>query len=129
MFTTEQISQAHSKVKSGADFPAYIRNLKALGVLYYETFVHDGHAVYYGTGGFKTASQPKYEPVAVAGTLNLPQFKADLKLHQQGGTDYATFISHCAQHGIVKWAMDLEKMTCTYFDAAGNEVLTEQVPG
>ena len=33
MFTLEQIKLAHSKVKSGADFPAYIKELKALGVI------------------------------------------------------------------------------------------------
>jgi hypothetical protein len=30
MFTIEQIDQAHSKVKSGADFPKYIQDLKNL---------------------------------------------------------------------------------------------------
>jgi hypothetical protein len=35
MFTIEQIKQAHVKVKSGADFPAYIKYLKQLGVRYY----------------------------------------------------------------------------------------------
>ncbi len=28
MFTVEQIKTAHSKVKSGADFPAYIQDIK-----------------------------------------------------------------------------------------------------
>ncbi|MGB4398918.1 MAG: DUF1398 family protein [Daejeonella sp.] len=36
MFTAEQIKAAHSKVKSGADFPAYIQDIKALGVTGYE---------------------------------------------------------------------------------------------
>ncbi|MGF7024877.1 MULTISPECIES: DUF1398 domain-containing protein [Sphingobacterium] len=31
MFTIEQIEAAHSNVKSGADFPAYIRDIKKLG--------------------------------------------------------------------------------------------------
>ena len=43
MFTQEQISSSHSKVKSGAGFPAYINELKQLGVTHYETFVADGH--------------------------------------------------------------------------------------
>lgn len=34
MFTVEQIKTAHSKVKSGADFPAYIQDIKKLGVTY-----------------------------------------------------------------------------------------------
>ena len=36
MFTVEQIKAAHSKVQSGADFPAYIREIKELGVTHYE---------------------------------------------------------------------------------------------
>jgi hypothetical protein len=35
MFTVEQIRAAHNKVKSGADFPAYIQEIKALGVSQY----------------------------------------------------------------------------------------------
>lgn len=36
MFTVEQIKQSQSKVKSGADFPAYIQHLKKLDITYYE---------------------------------------------------------------------------------------------
>jgi hypothetical protein len=32
MFTIEQIKQAHNKVKSGADFPKYIQEIKKLGM-------------------------------------------------------------------------------------------------
>ena len=38
MFIVEQIKKAYRKVKSGADFPVYIQDLKKLGVKYYETF-------------------------------------------------------------------------------------------
>ena len=48
MFTIEQIKTAHAKVKSGADFPAYIREIKQLGVAAYETWVTDGHTEYKG---------------------------------------------------------------------------------
>jgi hypothetical protein len=58
MFTTQQISAAHSKVKSGADFPAYIREIKTLGVTYYETFVADGHIDYYGANNYKATTPP-----------------------------------------------------------------------
>ncbi len=53
MFAIEQINTAHSKVKSGADFPAYIQDLKKIGVQAYESFVSDGHTVYYGQVIFK----------------------------------------------------------------------------
>lgn len=32
MFTAEQLTEAHSKVKSGADFPKYMQKIKGLSV-------------------------------------------------------------------------------------------------
>jgi len=128
MFTVEQIKAAHSKVKSGADFPAYIQDIKKLGVTFYETFVTDGHTDYYGANDYKTTSPAKYGALTIAETLNADQFKADLKEHQQGKTDYLTFIGMCARFGIEKWEVCMEKMNCTYYDKAGNEILVEQIP-
>ena len=128
MFTVEQIKAAHSKVKSGADFPAYIQDIKKLGVTFYETFVTDGHTDYYGENDYKTSSPARHEPLTIAITANTEQFKVDLKAHQQGKTDYQTFIRMCASFGIEKWAVCMDKMTCTYYDNAENEILTEQIP-
>ncbi|GAA4470443.1 DUF1398 family protein [Nemorincola caseinilytica] len=128
MFTIDQIKQAHSKVRSGADFPAYIRELKLLGVTRYESYVADGHTDYYGSADHMASSLPKYETLAVADIANAAQFKTDLKTHQQGGTDYPTFCSDSAKGGIEKWIVDLQQMTCTYYDKQGNEVLVEQIP-
>lgn len=129
MFTTEQISEAHSKVKSGADFPAYIKDIRALGVTCYETYVGDGHTDYYGADNYKIISPAKYEPMSIAAATVPEQFKAGLKAHQQGKTDYAAFITLCAQTGIEKWTVCMEKMTCTYYDRSGNEILVETIPG
>ena len=128
LFTVEQIKAAHSKVRSGADFPAYIQDIKEIGVTFYETFVKDGHTDYYGANDYRTTSPAKYELLTIAETSNSEQFKADLKAHQQGKTDYLTFIGMCATFGIAKWAVCMNKMTCTYYDKAGNEILVEQIP-
>jgi uncharacterized protein YbcV (DUF1398 family) len=128
MFTIEAIKAAHSKVKSGADFPSYIQEIKALGVTFYETYVTDGHTDYYGTNDFKTTASAKYDALPIAEECNKSQFLIDLKEHQQGKSDYATFIGLSAKHGIEKWAVCMDKMTCTYFDIAGNEVLVEAIP-
>lgn len=128
MFTIEQIKEAHGKVKSGADFPSYIQDLKKLGVTYYETFVVDGHTDYYGVNDYKIISPAKYEMLTVAEKSNEEQFKTDLKIHQDGKTDYPTFCSDCAKSGIEKWAVCMEKMTCTYYDKAGKEMLVEEIP-
>jgi len=128
MFTLEQIKVAHSKVKSGADFPAYIQNLKKLGVTSYETFVADGHSEYNGINNYKISSTSIYAMLSITHSSAPEQFKADLKAHQQGKTDYPTFCNDCAKSGIEKWVVCLQKMTCTYYDKAGNEILTEQIP-
>lgn len=128
MFTTEQIKTAHSKVKSGADFPSYIKEIKTLGVTYYETHVTDGHTDYHGLNDYKTSSEAKYDVLTIAETVNKEQFKLDLKAHQQGKTDYPTFTKMCAVFGIEKWNVCMDKMTCTYYDKAGNEILVEPIP-
>ena len=128
MFTIDQIKAAHSKVKSGADFPVYIQELKMLGVKYYETFVADGHTVYYGANAHKTTSPAKYKISEVTETTNKEQFKADLKAHQDGKTDYPTFCNDAAKLGIEKWTVCMDEMTCTYYDKSGNKILIEVIP-
>ncbi len=54
MFTVAQIEQALQKVKSGADFPKYIQEIKAMGVLSFETWVKDSDTVYEGANGYRT---------------------------------------------------------------------------
>lgn len=128
MFTVEQIIAAHSKVKSGADFPSYIAEIKALGVTHYEAYVTDGHTDYHG-GSEHTATVPaKYEPITIADSPNTEKFKAELLAHQQGKTDYLTFIKMCAETGIEKWEISMDKMSCTYFDKSGNVILGERIP-
>jgi uncharacterized protein YbcV (DUF1398 family) len=128
MFTIEQIKAAHSKVKSGADFPNYIKDLVKLGVIYYETYISDGHTNYFGKGDHKISSAPNYDQLIIDGQSDAEQFKIDLKAHQQGKTEYSTFCIDCAKSGIEKWAVFMDKMTCTYYDKAGNELLVELIP-
>lgn len=128
MFTIEQIKAAHHKVKSGANFPTYIQDLKKLGVLYYETFVNDGHTDYYGGNNYKTSSPVMYETISIKNVSDADQFKASLKAHQQGSTNYPTFCNDCANSGVEKWEVSIPQLTCTYFDKEGNVVLTEEIP-
>ena len=128
MFTIDQIQAAHSKVKSGADFPAYVQDLIQLGVSGYETYVSDGHTVYYGKNPFSIRSGAKYEALLIAGQSNKAQFLKDLNAHQQGKTSFPVFCNDCAKSGIEKWIVDMNKMTCTYYDKAGEEMLVETIP-
>jgi uncharacterized protein YbcV (DUF1398 family) len=129
MFTIVDIKTAHAKVKSGADYPAYVQDLIKLGVAGYETFVHDNHTEYFGTDGIKAGSLPSGEELAIANQADKETFLNDLKAHQQGKTDYPRFRKDCAKSGVDKWTADLSKMTCTYFDKSGKSLLVEKIPG
>jgi len=127
-FTVEQIKAAHDKVRSGADFPAYIQEIKGMGVTHYETYVADGHTDYHGINDHTAKVPAKYIALTIADSPNYEDFKAELMAHQQGKTDFLTFIKMCATFGIEKWEISMDRMTCTYFDKAGNEILVEQIP-
>jgi len=128
MFTLQQIHDAHSKVKSGADFPQYMQDIMALGVASFETFVFDNHTNYFGKGNFKISSEGFSETLVIANESNIEQFKSDLKIHQQGKTDYMTFLNDCAKSGVEKWIVVMDTMTCSYYDKAGNEMVVETIP-
>lgn len=127
-FTIDQIKAVHAKVKSGADFPNYVQDLIKLGIIHYDTYVHDGHTRYFGNEDHQVQSEPKYPALIIPSAGNSEQFKYYLKIHQQGQTDYPTFCRHAAETGVEKWTVDTVAMTCTYFDKAGNTMLVEQVP-
>ena len=128
MFTVEQIEKAHEKVKSGADFPKYIQEIKQMGVSAFETWVNDSHTVYFGKDDFQTKSLAQYENLTIADTSDGVKFIRYLKSHQQGETNYVTFCNHCAETGIEKWFVSLDEMTCAYYDKAGNKIVLEQIP-
>mgnify|MGYP004450304759 CR=1 FL=1 len=128
MFTVLQIQDAHSKVESGADFPKYIQDIKALGVEAFETFVADSHTDYFGKNNYKTSSLAVYDTLNISEESNKERFIACIKAHQKGATDYVTFCKDCADNGIEKWIVDLGKMTCIYYDKKGNEILVENIP-
>ncbi len=129
MFTIQQIQEAHSKVKSGADFPAYIQDLKTLGVQRFTTYVIDSHSEYLGVNNYKTSSTALYADLNIADISNKEQFIHYLKIHQQGQTNYQTFCMHCAETGIEKWVVDINNHSCVYYDKAGHEILAEMIPG
>ncbi|MXN92025.1 DUF1398 domain-containing protein [Flavobacterium sp. Sd200] len=127
MFTIDQIKAVHSKVKSGADFPQYVQDIKALGVVSYNQYVADGRTVYNGQDHIAEAPA-KYQPFTIASTGNKERLAHHLKIHQAGETDYLTFCRHAAEDGVEKWTVDTEKMTCTYYDLAGNVLIEEVIP-
>ncbi len=127
MFTLEEIASLHQKVKTGADFPQYARDLIDIGVTGYDTFVSDGHAKYFGNPTVLT-SPPKYTPLEIAKMMNKEHFIERLRLHQSWGSDYMTFCQDCASSGVEKWTLDMVARTCTYYDRNGETLIVEHFP-
>jgi uncharacterized protein YbcV (DUF1398 family) len=128
MFTIDQIGAVHAKVKSGADFPGYVRDLIRLGVVRYETYVTDGHTLYLGEDALTLSSPAKYTPLQISSVADKYTFKEKLKAHQEGKSDYLTFCSETASCGVKKWIVRMDTFTCTYYDSLDNALLVEQIP-
>ena len=128
MFTLDQIHQASAKVKSGADFPRFVIDLKSLGITHYENFVIDGHTKYYGWNNFSVEDKAKYEPFNVSDESSAVNLKHAITIHQQGQTDYLTFCRQAAEAGVEKWTTHMIEMTVTYFDKQEKILVSEPIP-
>ncbi|MDQ0475654.1 MULTISPECIES: DUF1398 domain-containing protein [Chryseobacterium] len=124
-FTSEQIHEAQTE--SGNIFPVLIRQLKLLGVVNFITFVTDGHTDYFDDEKESITSEATHD-LLISENTNAEKFLERLKLHQNGGTNFQTFCQDCAENGIDCWIVDLQKMTCTYYDKSGKEILVEKIP-
>lgn len=128
MFTITQIQDASKKVKSGADFPRLVQDLKAIGVTYYENHVADGRTNYFGTNNFTIDGAAKYPALTVSDKGSSDKLKQAISIHQQGQTDYMTFCKQAAEAGVEKWRTSMTEMTVTYLDKSNNELTVEPIP-
>ena len=128
MFTLEQIRQAFGKVKSGADFPQFVQDLKEIGVTRYDNFVSDGRTKYYGINGFTLEGESKYPKMEVNDISSSEKLKHAISIHQQGQTDYATFCQQASDAGVEKWTTHMIEMTVTYLDKKENKLTVEPIP-
>ncbi len=128
MFTLDQIHNAFAKVKSGADFPQYVQDLKGIGVTHYDNFVSDGRTKYYGQEEFSIDGGSKYSEMEVNENSSAGNIRQSILIHQQGQTDYPTFCKQAADAGVEKWTTHMIEMTVTYFDKKGRKLIVESIP-
>jgi uncharacterized protein YbcV (DUF1398 family) len=127
MFTIEQIDDLHARLGSARTFPEYVRALKALGVELCDSCLCDGHSEYFGQGGHKAVSPPVHEVLPVAATSQRETFLQHLGRHERRETSYLEMSRGLAQSGIEKWTVDMGRMTMTFYDMAGGEMLVEEI--
>lgn len=129
MFTIENIQTAESKIKTGADFPQFIKEIKELGVKRNDVYVSSGLSIYFDDEDNALQVSPEgYPALSINDESSAGKLEHALKIHQQGETDYFTFCKQAADAGVEKWVTDLEEMSCTYLDAEGNELVKEIIP-
>ncbi|WP_224489515.1 DUF1398 domain-containing protein [Robertkochia flava] len=128
MFSTDQIQEAFSKVKSGSDFPQFVQELRNIGVTHYDNYVSDGRTTYYGLNNFSLDAMPKYPKLPVNEQSSSDRLKHAISIHQQGQTDYSTFCEQAAEAGVEKWTTHMKEMTVTYLDKKGRKLLIEPIP-
>src|SRR5579872_7079886 len=127
MFTLEQIDDLHAQLGSAKTFPEYVRALKAIGVERADSYLADGHSEYFGQNGHRVVSPPVHEVLPVAETGQRESFLEHLKRHERSETTYLEMSRGLAQSGIEKWTIDTARMTMTFYDKAGKEMLVEQI--
>ncbi len=125
MFTIEQIDDLHARLGSAKTLPEYVRALKALGVERYDSYLADGHSEYFGQGGHRIVSPPVHEVLPVAETGQRETFLQQLGRHERRETTYLEMSRGLAQSGIEKWTVHTGRMTMTFYDKAGTEMLVE----
>jgi len=128
MFTLQQIKTAHSKVRSGADFPGYIHEIRGYGLKRYIFSVIDGSTIYYGENGYEVAAAAIYEPKTIHSEPSPGTLRQNIAIHQQGQTDFFTFCDQAANAGVRQWIIDTTRMLCIYEDSEGRQMVAEPIP-
>jgi uncharacterized protein YbcV (DUF1398 family) len=127
MFAIEQINDLHARLGSARTLQEYVLALKELGIERYDSYLADGHSEYFGQDGHKVISPPVHDVLSVAETGQRETFLQHLRRHEQRETTYLEMSRGLAQSGIEKWTVDTGRMTMTFYDKTGSEMLVEQI--
>ena len=127
MFTLEQINEIHDTFGSMDTLPKYLQALNTIGVDTCDSYLTDGHSEYFGKNGEQLSSPPIHERFAIAEKCSREKFLKHLELHKQQKTSYLEMSKGLADSGVEKWTFDTNNMTLTYYDKAGDMMLTESV--
>ena len=127
MFTLDQIEDLHARLGSAKTLAEYVRALKVLGVERYDSYLADGHSEYFGQGGDRVVSPPVHEVFPIAESGQKEAFLEHLDRHERRETSYLEMSRGLAQSGIEKLTVNTDRMTMTFYDKVGTEMLVEQI--
>ena len=126
--TAESVKAIYSRPRTGADFPALIRELKGVGVVSYDHMIETGANVFHASNGGTLTLGNMGPACPVSDRPDLESLKRIIAEHQRGRSDYPTLCRLVGEVGVEKWVCDLDAMTCSYFDKSGNLMHVELIP-
>ncbi len=127
VFTVEQIEEIHGRLGRAERLADYVRELAALGVERYDSFVSDGHSEYLGRDGHRVITNAVHEQLTVAPNSDRDQFLDQLRRHERGETSYLAMSKGLADSGVERWTVDPQAMTMTFYSRSGDVVLVEPI--
>jgi uncharacterized protein YbcV (DUF1398 family) len=127
-FTAENIKAIYSRPRTGAGFPALIRELKGAGVTCYDHVIAAGANVFHGANGETLTLERMGPACSMNDRSDMESLKRIISEHQRGLSDYPTLCRLVGEVGVAQWVCDLLAMTCSYFDKSGQKMHVEQIP-
>lgn len=113
------------KANANGDFLELVKSLKAIGITKFQTCASTAKSMYFDQAGNTVYDQTDFFNFPI-GKLDVETFKQALVQHQQGKTDFPTWLQVTAASGIGYWIVDLSDSTCIYYDLNDNPVYTEK---
>lgn len=114
------------KMESNDNFPKLIQSYVDYGIVKFQTCSSTAKTMYFDNEGNSVYDEEDFFKFEI-GELNSDKFKSNLVDHQQGKTDFPTWLELTADSGIAYWIVDLKANTCIYYDIDNNEVHTELI--
>ncbi len=123
--TIENINKI--KLESNGDFIPLIINLKQAGVVKFITCASTAKSMYYDKEGNEVHDEDDFFNFEI-GLVDSEKFIENLKKHQQGLTDFPTWLKQTAASGVSYWQVDLVANTCIYFSTDNEQMYIENIP-
>lgn len=124
MINIDEINQL--KQQANGNFEKLVKAYQAYGLSKFQTCASTAKTMYFDQEDNVVYDREDFFNFPI-GKLNIGDFKQGLIDHQQGKTDFPTWLELTAGAGIGYWIVDLCDKTCVYYDLDNNPVYTEMI--
>ncbi len=127
IFSLESIKSAQ-KLYTGPEFPKLIREYKQMGIVSNIYNIESGVVSYINNLGKSIEDLGIKIDFVIPETSNYQEALLGLKRNQKGESDFITFCNEVAKAGIYKWVINLDAMTCKYYNKNNEIIIAEIIP-